>query len=151
MADWVLDECVFKVAHDQHHSKCRDALYLTEVISRFHKLVLDHECVLLKRYQKYFEKNKLLKSWYADLVKKANHIEYRSSKLNEQVDTNLTNLRFDNDDKCYVGVALNSDGIIISEDSDFFQPAIKEYFIKNLDLEVFCICDAIKEEAKKRN
>jgi hypothetical protein len=150
MANWVIDECIFEVAADQRNSKCGDAIYLVESIYRFHKIVLDHEGLLVSKYRRFYDQSKLLRSWFAKSTKNAGHIEYRSSTLAEAVSAKLDELRFDPDDKCFVGVALNADNLISSEDSDFHKEEIRSYFKNDIHLEVLTIEESIDKEAHKR-
>ena len=150
MAKWVLDENVFSIASDVKHKECQEALYLTEAIYMFHQLVLDHEGVLLGKYRRFMDQNPVLRRWFSKIIKNANHVFYCSSKLENAVNQRFEALRFDRDDRCFVGAALNADRLVVAEDSDFREPNIAQYLKNELNLEVFSINEAVRGEASKR-
>jgi len=150
MANWVIDENIFEIASNPADSRFQSAMYFTETIYRFHKLVLDHEGILISKYRKFFDNSKLINSWFKKMVRSAGHIEHRSSKLSNRISSDLDNLKFDPDDKCFVGVALNADRVITSEDGDFYKEEVCLYFITQLLLEVLKIEESISKESTKR-
>jgi predicted nucleic acid-binding protein len=83
------------------------------------------------------------------MVRNAGHIQYASTRLSAEIDLRLGQLRFDPDDLCFVGAALNADRFIVSVDSDFREHAVAEYFKQELNLDIFAIEEAL-EELKKR-
>lgn len=150
MACWVIDENTFCIASNQHDERCLEALYFTETIYRFHRLVLDHEGELERKYRRIFAQNKLLRIWFTKMTKNAGHLEYRSSTLHASINNRLDELRFDLDDRCYVGAALNADHLITSDDGDFREVNVDRYFKNDLNLQVYTISESINEEVNRR-
>ncbi len=150
MANWVMDENIFEIASNLNDERCVDALYLTEVIYRFHQLVLDHEGILMTKYRRFFDKSKILRIWFTKINKNSGHVIFRSSVLRNQVELRLDSLGFDPNDKCFVGAALNADRLIASEDGDFRKQPVEDYFRNDLQLEVLNLKESINQEAGKR-
>ncbi len=65
------------------------------------------------------------------------------------INTKLDQYKFDLDDRCFVGAALNADKLIVTGDSDFFEAQVLKYF-KELGLEIFQVKKAKDEESRKR-
>jgi len=149
MANWVIDENVFECAVPEHR-QYRDAFYLIETISRFHKLVLDYDNVLMGRYRRHFDRVKWLGKWFADVTAKAGSVEYRCCGLSTTIEARLDSLGFDPDDKCFLGAALRADRLIVSEDGDFTEPPAGPYIRDDLTVVALKIAEAITEEAGRR-
>ncbi len=152
MASWVIDENIFEIAADTSNKECLNAIYLTETISRYHKVVLDHENLLIGKYRRFFDSSKLLRIWFAKLQQHVGRTELRSSRVSNAISNHLDSIGFDPDDKCYVGVALNANKLIVSEDSDFRKPpSVATYLTSNLALEILTIEEANNSEATRRS
>lgn len=150
MANWVIDENVFEECSRPGISKFEDAFYLIETIYRFHRIVLDHENLILTKYRKFFDGNKLLEKWFAKLRWQPGHVEYRSSRLTQAVEATLDTLGFDQDDKPFVGVALNSDRLVVTENGDFRDPPAGDYIREQLQIEALTIEKANETESARR-
>lgn len=150
MANWVMDENIFEIASNQNDERCADALYFTEVIYRFHQLVLDNEGILMRKYRRFFDKSKILRIWFTKINRNSGHAIFLSSVLKNQVESKLASLGFDPDDNCFVGAALNADRLISSEDGDFRKQPVDAYLKDDLQLQVLTLEESINQEAGRR-
>lgn len=91
---------------------------VVQFVVQKHDLCHDHDKVILQEYQRNVGKSLGFRKWYQRLQQRQ-AIHYCSGKLPESCSSKLSRLGcHEPSDQVFVGVAYNSDKILISEDSD---------------------------------
>lgn len=121
MKEWVVDTWVLATCHSVDCDDCLDCLkFLTNLESKG-KLCLDHEGEIYKEYKPYIRPRTPVFWWWKRMTEQAGHFSFWSNSLTARHEMGLMgNLKFDNDDIKFVGVASRSkDKIIVSGDSGY--------------------------------
>lgn len=84
-----------------------------------HYLTLDYENLLFREYQDEVGQCSLFQKWYSEMAKK-HHIYYCSHNITKRHAQELLRIGFhEPEDHIVVGLALNADKYVVTEDSDF--------------------------------
>ncbi len=92
---------------------------MTYIIKQKHQLTLDYEGILLRGYEGNVGGHALYKKWYSEIIKKS-CTYYCSHHVARKIVTRLKKKGLHEDeDHLIIGLAINSDKYIVTEDSDF--------------------------------
>jgi hypothetical protein len=120
------------------------------------KIALDHNRVMLGEYSTYLDGEDLFQKWFVHL-QHSNQIYYVSGALTNGTREKLLELGFhEESDQTFVAAAINTDRIIVTEDSDYGKgneikakdkQEVLAYMVDKLNLKVFDtdeVCKFIK-------
>jgi predicted nucleic acid-binding protein len=134
---WVVDTWVIENCNDFSGNTCLDCIGFLSAILEKGLLCLDTEQEIEKEYYRYIKPRTFLSRWWQEMVKEKGQIRYFSNKLsNKHEQELLINLKFDESDIKFVGVASKTKhNLLVSGDSDYTE-AICNYLCHELSITV---------------
>lgn len=126
-------------------------LFLTNFMQREDNMAVDYNGEILTEYEDNLSGETFPRMFLTEM-RKQKRLVYRDSKISNRIDNKLIELGFhEPEDHVFVGVALNAEKVIVTDDSDYGahgeteKKTVHEYMIHELGLDILN-----SEQAKAR-
>ena len=124
--DWVVDTCVIEETNKPFEPHYMDAMTLLTSIAKHYWIAVDVGDEIYNEYNPYMPWGSFARQWWIKITG-TGKVSFLASTLPKKVKNHLVNdLKFDNDDIKFVGVAHRTvSRKLISKDSDYHPSIVK--------------------------
>lgn len=141
--EWVLDTNVLAAASNTDDPLFFEAAQLLGKVQDTQLLAVDSQGEIESEYRSHINRSRHMIRWWEQMHLRSG-VVYRAGFLTRAQRRYLLDTRFDPSDWKFVAVALRASRLLVTEDSDYWEPKVATYLSDNLGMSVLSIEQALR-------